>query len=87
MPDPALVEAIGGLSATSLFILAIWALITRRVRTAGEASDVEKRHERELAEAHKDRDDWKSVAIGAQDGLVRLTRLIEDKLDIKVPPP
>lgn len=39
------------------------------------------------AEVRKDRDDWKNLAITAQAGQARLTKVLEDKLDIKVPPP
>lgn len=86
MLDPALVDAIGGLSATSLFVLAIWALYTRRIRTGSEAADIEKRHEQDEAELRKERDEWKAVAQDAQRNLAKLTATIEDKLDIKVPP-
>lgn len=35
----------------------------------------------------KDRDDWKNLAFAAQAGQARVIKLVEDKLDIKVPPP
>lgn len=80
MPDPALLEAIGGLSATGLFILAIYALYTRKVRPGSEAVEIEKRHEASMAELRADRDAWRGVAEGYRAEFGLLTDLIKSLL-------
>lgn len=85
MPDPKLIEAIGGLSATSLFILAIIALYTRRVRTQGEVQEDKAEADARLAEMRVDRDEWKNVAKSSLAKLDRLTDVVETLSGRKIP--
>lgn len=85
MPDPKVLDAIGGLSATALFVLAIWALYTRRVRTAGEVQEDKAEGDARLAEMRVDRDEWKNVAKSALAKLDRLTDVVETLTGRKLP--
>lgn len=85
MPDPKLLEAIGGLSATALFVLAIFALYTRRVRTSGEVQEDKADADARLAEMRVDRDEWKAVAKSSLAKMDRLTDVVETLTGKKLP--
>ncbi len=85
MPDPALLEAAARLSATGLFVLAIFALYTRRVRTAGEVAEDKAQADERLAEMKADRDEWRNVAKSSLAKMDRLTDVVETLTGKKLP--
>ena len=77
MPDPAVLDAVGGLSATALFVLALWAFYTRRVRTAHESEEDKAESDARLAEMRDDRDRWRAIAEAYGIKLDALTDVVE----------
>lgn len=77
MPSPDVFDAIASLGSSALFVIAIWALLTGKVRREGEFKDARDEGESRLAELRVDRDEWKGIANNSLAKLDRLTDVVE----------
>ena len=77
MPSTDVFDAIASLGSSALFVIAIWALLTGKVRREGEFKDARAEGESRLAELRVDRDEWKAIANGALAKVDRLTDVVE----------
>lgn len=75
--DPAAIDAWTKLGAFGFALVAIFLLYTRRVRTAGEATEDKAEADARLAEMRADRDRWRSIAEAYGDKLDSLTDVLE----------
>jgi hypothetical protein len=83
MPSPDVFDAIASLGSSALFVIAIWAMVTGRVRRESEFKERSAEGESRLAELRGDRDEWKGIANGALAKLDRQTDVVE-KLTVMV---
>ena len=77
MPSTDVVDAIASLGSSALFVLALWAFLTGKVRREGEFKDARTEGESRLAELRVDRDEWKGIANNSLAKLDRLTDVVE----------
>jgi hypothetical protein len=77
MPSPISFETIAGLSPVALFVIALWAFFTGRIRREGEVKDVLASGESRLAEMRADRDGWKDIANESLEKVDRQTDVVE----------
>lgn len=77
MIDPALVDTISGLGSLGFAILAVWAFVSRRVRTPGEMADALGMADARLSEMRADRDAWRGIAESFGAKMDRQTDVIE----------
>lgn len=77
MLNPDVVDAIANLGSSALFVIALWAFLTGKVRRESEFKDARTEGESRLAEIRVDRDEWKAIANGALAKLDRLTDVVE----------
>jgi hypothetical protein len=77
MLSPEFVNAIASLSSSALFVIAIVALVTGRVRRESEFKDARAEGEVRLAELRGDRDEWKTIANNSLAKLDRLADVVE----------
>jgi hypothetical protein len=77
MLSPDVVDAISSLGSSALFVIALWAFVTGKVRRESEVKDSRLEGESRLAEIRADRDEWKTIANGALAKLDRLTDVVE----------
>ena len=77
MLSPDVADTIASLGSSALFVIALWAFVTGRVRREGEFKDARAEGESRLAELRVDRDEWKAIANGALAKVDRLTDVVE----------
>jgi hypothetical protein len=77
MPSTDFVDAIANLGPSALFVIALWAFLTGKVRREGEMKDSRAEGETRLAELRVDRDQWKDIANSSLARLDRLTDVVE----------
>ena len=77
MPSPDVFDAIANLGSSALFVVAIWAFVTGKVRRESEVKDQRTEGETRLAELRSDRDEWKVIANNSLAKLDRLTDVVE----------
>ena len=79
--SPELVQAISGLGALGFAVIAVWAFGTGRVRVGSlvdrAMADLIALFDKRLGEVTKERDDWKTLALGATPELKRLNDLLD----------
>lgn len=84
MIDPGLVQTVSGLGALGFAIIAIWALVSRKVRTEGEVKDLQAAADARLTEMRQDRDAWKGIAESMGGKVERLTDVVESLVGRKL---
>jgi hypothetical protein len=77
MLSPDVADTIASLGSSALFVIAIWALLTGKVRRESEFKDARGEGESRLAELRVDRDEWKGIANNSLAKLDRLTDVVE----------
>ena len=77
VPSPDTVNAIASLGSSALFVIAIFAFVSGKVRRESEFKDARAEAESRLAELRGDRDEWKGIANSALTRLDRLTDVVE----------
>jgi hypothetical protein len=77
VPSPDVLNTIAGLGSSTLFVIALWAFVTGRVRRESEFKDARAEGESRLAELRVDRDEWKVIANNSLAKLDRLTDVVE----------
>ena len=77
VPSPEVVNAIAGLGSTSLFVVALFAFVTGKVRRESEVKDIRAEGEARLTEMRGDRDEWKAIANNSLAALARQTDVME----------
>ena len=77
MLSPDVIDTISSLGSSALFVIALWAFVTGRVRRESEFKDARAEGESRLAEIRVDRDEWKGIANNSLAKLDRLTDVVE----------
>ena len=77
MLSPDVADTIASLGSSALFVIALWAFVTGRVRRESEFKDARAEGESRLAEIRVDRDEWKGIANNSIAKLDRLTDVVE----------
>lgn len=77
MLSPDVADTIASLGSSALFVIALWAFVTGRVRRESEFKDARAEGESRLAEIRVDRDEWKGIANNSLAKLDRLTDVVE----------
>jgi hypothetical protein len=77
VPSPEVVNAIAGLGSSALFVIALWAFLTGKVRREAEFKDARAEGESRLAELRVDRDEWKGIATKSLATLAQQTDVME----------
>ncbi len=75
--DPTLIDGIARLGALGFAIIAIAALVFRKVHPHGELVDAKAEADARLAEMRADRDEWKAIAKSSLSKVDRLTDVVE----------
>jgi len=71
------IDTISSLGSSALFVIALWAFVTGKVRRESEVKDIRAEGESRVVELRVDRDEWKAIANGALAKLDRLTDVVE----------
>jgi hypothetical protein len=75
--SPDVIDAIANLGSSALFVIALWAFVTGKVRRESEFRDARTEGESRLAELRADRDEWKAIANSSLAKMDRLTDVVE----------
>ena len=77
MPSTETVNAIASLGSSALFVIALFAFVTGKVRRESEFKDASALAETRLTELRGDRDEWKGIANSSLAKMDRLTDVVE----------